>query len=259
MIPRPVPIRTLTVDQLEIQIFATRADLGTAAAHDVAAKVRQLLAEQARVRMVFAAAPSQNEFLAALVSARDLDWGRIEAFHMDEYVGLAGDAPQSFGRFLRLRLYDLVEPSRVENIDGTAPDLEAECQRYSALLSEQPVDIVCAGIGENGHLAFNDPPVADFDDPKVVKAVTLEDACRTQQVHDGAFATINDVPKTALTLTVPALMLANWLYCMVPGPTKTVAVRNTLKGPISTACPATVMRRHSDAVLYLDCDAAVEI
>jgi len=178
---------------------------------------------------------------------------------MDEYVGLPADAPQSFGLFLRTRLFDLVRPGRVEYIDGNAPDAAAECARYGALLRERPVDIVCAGIGENGHMAFNDPHVADFADPEVVKLVTLDEVCRRQQVHDGAFASVDQVPKAALTMTMPALMSARRVYCIVPGPTKTEAVYHALCGPIDASCPATVMRRHRQAVLYLDQEAARRI
>lgn len=256
---RPQPVRILQVEQLKVEVYATRADLGVASAYDVAARLRPLIAEQGRVRVVFAAAPSQNEFLAALGAMPGLDWGRMEAFHMDEYIGLPPNAPQSFARFLRERLFERIKPGRVEYIDGTAVDAEAECARYARLLAEHPIDIVCAGIGENGHLAFNDPPVADFNDPKPVKVVAMDEVCRMQQVHDGAFPTLDAVPKTAITLTVPALMSARWLYCMVPGPTKTAAVRRTLLEPISTACPATILRRHSGAVLYVDTAAAAQL
>jgi len=259
MITRPVPTWRMTADHLEVEVYASRDEMGAAAAYDVASRVRELHAQQDWVRVVFAAAPSQNEFLATLGVCKSLDWSRVEAFHMDEYLGLAPDAPQGFGNFLRVRLFVRVKPGRVEYIDGNAPDGVAECERYGALLNERPIDIVCAGIGENGHMAFNDPHMAAFDDPKTFKVVTLDDVCRMQQVHDGAFPTIDDVPSEALTMTMPALMSARWLYCVVPGPTKTGAVHKTLKDPISTACPATVMRRHANAVLYLDLDAAGRI
>jgi len=259
MSERPTPLKTVTVEQLRVEIYATRGEMGAAAATDVAARMWQLYAHQQRVRTVFAAAPSQNEFLAALGAAPRVEWPRVEAFHMDEYVGLPAEAPQSFGVFLRTRLFGRVNPGRVEYINGIAPDAEAECARYAALLDERPLDIVCAGIGENGHMAFNDPHVADFDDPQRVKVVTLDDVCRLQQVHDGAFPTLGDVPRSALTLTMPALMSAHWLYAIVPGPTKTEAVRRALREPISTACPASVMRRHPSAVLYLDVQSAAGI
>ena len=252
---KPNAERTLEVDRLAVSIYGTRDTMGQAAAFDVAAQMRALLRERKTIRMVFAAAPSQNEFLAALRQAPDLDWQRVEAFHMDEYVGLAEDAPQRFGTFLREHLFGHVPLGRVEYIDGNAP-AEQECRRYSALVNERPIDIVCAGIGENGHMAFNDPPVADFDDPETIKPVTLDAVCRMQQVHDGAFATLDQVPLTALTMTMSALMAAERVYCIVPGPTKTEAVTRTLRGSIATECPATIMRRHAGARLYLDLDAA---
>jgi glucosamine-6-phosphate deaminase len=255
---RPRSTRRLMVEKLSVKVYATRDDMGRAAACDVAERMQQLLATQARVRMVFAAAPSQNEFLATLSTLSGLDWSRVEAFHMDEYLGLPPGASQGFGLFLRERLFARVKPGRVEYIDGAA-DPQDECTRYGALVQERPVDIVCAGVGENGHMAFNDPPVADFADPYTVKVVTLDEVCRMQQVHDGAFPSFDAVPQSALTLTIPALMSARWLYSIVPGPTKTVAVRKTLQDPIATACPATIMRHHPCAVLYLDRDSAAQI
>lgn len=255
----PIPVASLQVERLRVEIYATRKAMGRAAAQVVAQRMRALLAEQPRVRMVFAAAPSQNEFLAALCATPGLDWQRVEAFHMDEYVGLPADAPQGFGNFLRARLFDKVHLGCVAFIDGNAPDPLAECARYTALLNERPIDIVCAGIGENGHMAFNDPHVANFEDEVTVKLVTLDEVCRQQQVHDGAFPSIDQVPTTALTMTMPALMAATWLYCIVPGPTKAEAVRRTLEEPISTACPASILRRHERAILYLDQEAAAHL
>ncbi|NLE76851.1 MAG: glucosamine-6-phosphate deaminase, partial [Chloroflexi bacterium] len=155
---RPTPQRTFAVEKLQVEVFATRAHLGAAAADDAAAQMRVLIREQGTVRMVFAAAPSQNEFLAELGRLPGIDWGRVVAFHMDEYVGLGPDAPQSFARFLREHLFQRVRPGQVHYLNGLAPDPQAECSRYAALLAQAPIDIVCAGIGENGHLAFNDPP-----------------------------------------------------------------------------------------------------
>jgi len=252
----PQPVQVLRVDQLNVRVYDTRQAMGLAAAEDAARRMRSLLASQRRVRMIFAAAPSQNEFLASLGATEGLDWDRVEAFHMDDYVGLPEGAAQRFGTFLREHLFDRVKPGRVELIRAEATDVEGECDRYEALLRESPIDIVCAGIGENGHMAFNDPPVADFADARWVKQVTLDEICRMQQVHDGAFATLAEVPRVALTLTIPALMAGQHIFCIVPGPTKIAAVRSTLRDAISTACPATIMRRHPQAILYLDRDSA---
>ena len=246
----------MQVDTLEVQIHSDRAQMGAASGQAVAARIRTLMAVQEAVTMVFAAAPSQNEFLATLASQEEIDWARITAFHLDEYVGLAKDAPQGFGNFLREHLFGIVQPGIVHYMDGNATDAHEECRRYADLLAAHPLDIACIGIGENGHIAFNDPPVADFDDPERVKVVELEERCRLQQVHDGCFASIDLVPTHALTMTVPAITAARWVYCMVPGPTKTEATRDMLRGSIATSCPASILRRHDRAVLYLDSEAA---
>ncbi|MBB6671217.1 glucosamine-6-phosphate deaminase [Cohnella nanjingensis] len=243
-------------DSLEVRVYPDRAALGRAAGADIARAMRELLAVRERIRMVFAAAPSQNETLEALVR-EELPWERVTAFHMDEYIGLAPDAPQRFGQFLRERLFDAVRPGTVHYIDGTS-DPETECERYAGLLREAPIDLVCLGIGENGHLAFNDPPVADFADSLTVKPVELDESCRRQQVNDGCFARIEDVPRRALTMTVPALFAGGQLFCAVPGRTKRQAVQRTLTGEIAADCPATVLRRHPRCTLYVDRDAAEE-
>lgn len=245
-------------DRLQVQRYANRQALGEAAAQDAAAHLRQLLSQQAVVRMVFAAAPSQNEFLAALAAAPDIDWSRIHAFHMDEYIGLENSAPQRFSQFLRQHLFDLVQPGEVHLIPSDG-DPAAICEEYSQKLNAAPIDVVCLGIGENGHLAFNDPPVADFNDPLSVKVVELDDACRQQQVNDGCFATFDAVPTHAVTLTLPALLRGLRLFCMVPGATKRAAVQATLHDDISTACPATCLRLHPGCTLYTDSDACPEV
>ncbi|HZQ10017.1 MAG TPA: glucosamine-6-phosphate deaminase [Anaerolineae bacterium] len=253
---RPLPEQSFRVDSLHVQVYSTRALMGRAAARDVAAKIRELIAGRSELAMIFAAAPSQNEFLAELSTLDGIPWQRITAFHMDEYVGLSSEHPQSFGSFLRERIFGRVPFGTVHYLNGDAPDPAAECERYASLLRAMPPDIVCLGIGENGHIAFNDPDVADFDDPLLVKLVDLDERSRVQQVHDGCFPTLEQVPKQALTLTIPALTMAPWMFCVVPGPTKTAAVKATLLGPITEECPATVLRMHPGATLYLDRAAA---
>ena len=243
-------------DKLTVKIFSTRAEMGNQAAKEICDTIRQLLSQKAQINMIFAAAPSQNEVLDALVHAENIDWGRIRAFHMDEYIGLSKDAPQGFGNFLRQHLFDLVPFHSVNCIDIAATDAEAECARYADLLAQYPADIVVMGIGENGHIAFNDPPVADFHDPAAVKMVQLDETCRNQQVHDGCFARLEDVPTHAVTLTVPSLVSAPYLFCIVPARTKAVAVRETLQGSIDEHCPASILRTRDNAVLYLDADSA---
>jgi glucosamine-6-phosphate deaminase len=248
------PIISNSVDRLNVRVYADRRAMGAACGAAAAATFRELLAKQGRVRAIFAAAPSQNESLATLVAAPGIEWPRVTAFHMDEYIGLPPDAPQKFSTFLRRAIFDRVKPGEMHLIDS-GNDPAAECKRYGDLLREAPIDIVCLGIGENGHIAFNDPPVADFADPQVIKVVKLDDACRQQQVNDGCFPSFAAVPTHALSLTIPTLMSGKHLFCAVPGPTKRAAVQRTLSGEISTECPSTILRRHGDCTLYVDRDS----
>ncbi|WP_135553762.1 glucosamine-6-phosphate deaminase [Paenibacillus cymbidii] len=245
---------TRQVDRLHVRVYADRQAMGEAAGREAAEAIKERLREAGTARIIFAAAPSQNEFLQTLAADAEIDWSRITVFHMDEYIGLSTDAPQLFSRFLREGLFDRVRPGTVHLLDASV-DAETEMRRYAGLLAEAPIDIVCLGIGENGHIAFNDPPVADFSDPFAVKAVELDEACRKQQVNDGCFAKLADVPTHAMTLTIPTLMAGGRLFCMVPGPTKRDAVRHTLEGPIGTACPATILRTHPACTLYVDEDS----
>lgn len=250
-------MREFSCDKMKVKIYPTRAEMGAGAAADIHACLLALLAERAEVNMIFAAAPSQNETLAALLTYSDIDWTRVNAFHMDEYIGLPESAPQRFGNYLREHIFDRAPFGRVFYIDSGAADIDAECARYAALLEKYPTDIVCMGIGENGHIAFNDPGVADFHDPAVIKPVPLDEVCRMQQVHDGCFAALSDVPKTALTLTVPTLLRGRHLFCSVPAPTKAAAVREMVTtDKIDEHCPASSLRLHDDAVLYCDADSA---
>jgi glucosamine-6-phosphate deaminase len=248
------PTRHRMVGQLRTCSFATCTHMSKAAARDVAAEIRARLAVAADVRMIFAAAPSQSEMLEALIAEPAIDWRRVTAFHMDEYIGLAADAPQRFALWLGQRLFGRVPFAAVHPI-LPEPDPRAAAEHYAALLGEAAIDIVCLGIGVNGHIAFNDPPVADFADPLDVKVVQLDDVCRRQQVDDDCFADIAAVPERALTLTIPRLLRAEKLFCVVPGAHKRDAVGRTLRGPISTECPASVLRRHGDCILYLDAES----
>ena len=246
-------------DALAVEIYPTRTEMGTAAARDIESKIVELLDRQTQVNMIFAAAPSQNEVLDALAASTKIDWTKINAFHMDEYIGLPPSAPQSFGNFLRARIFDKVPFASVSYIDASASEPNKEAKRYQALLENTKMDIVVMGIGENGHIAFNDPPVANFNDTKLVKTVQLDEVCRQQQVNDGCFANINDVPRYAITLTIPMLISAKWVFCVVPAKSKANAVKNTLMGDISTRCPATILRKKEHAKLYLDADSAALI
>lgn len=248
--------RVVQEDAPRTLLFDTRQHLGEVAAADAAQAIRSAVRRRGVAHVVFASAPSQQEFLATLATLPGVPWDRVIGFHLDEYVGLPASAPQAFGQFLRDRLFNRVEPLAVHYLDGNAPDVGAECARYTELLRAHPLDVACIGIGENGHLAFNDPHVADFADPLMVKEVVLDERCREQQVHDGCFRGLEDVPRMALTLTMPAILAAGEVFCMVPGPTKALAVQAALHGPLSTACPASALRTHPRATLYLDLQSA---
>lgn len=254
------PLRSETFGKLAVEVHADREALGRAAARAVAAYLRDTIKERGEARVVFASAPSQDEFYATLVDARRtgirFDWSKVTAFHMDEYLGPAANGPQSFRHYLREHLLTYVKPGRFHGMEAEDRDTAAVCARYAALIKEKPIDLICAGIGENGHLAFNDPPVADFADKEIVKRVTLDTPCRRQQVNDGAFPKLAAVPRHALTLTVPVFARARRLSVQVPGPRKAEAVRATLEDPISTACPSTILRKHPNAILYLDTASA---
>ncbi len=245
----------LKIDNVKVSVCENRMLMGRLAAQEAITAVKKILDEQPEVNMIFAAAPSQNEFLDAFSMAEDIDWQRINVFHMDEYIGLSPDDPQRFGNYLNEHIFSKQPFKNVYYIRGEAADIEEEMNRYEALLKNNPVDMVLMGIGENGHVAFNDPPVADFNDPRWVKKVRLEHASRVQQVNDKCFATLDDVPQYAITLTIPALFSGKYLFCMVPSILKAPAVRDTLNGEISEACPASVLRLHKNARLYLDNDS----
>ena len=244
------------VGQLQVYIADSRAQMGEISGHDVAAMLKTLLAMKDEINVMFAAAPSQNDVLATLVSDKEIAWDRVNAFHMDEYIGLSRTAPQGFGNFLRERVFSKADFKTVNYINPEAADPQAEAERYEALLKEFPMDVCILGIGENGHMAFNDPGEADFNDAHLVKVVTLDERCRQQQVNDGCFATIDDVPKTAMTVTIPGLLRAKAMFCIVPTTNKAEAVKNTVKGEINDMCPASILRTKAGAKLYLDPDAA---
>lgn len=246
--------REFRKDNLLVKIYDSRSEMGKGAAADAVAYLNDLLTKQEQVNIIFAAAPSQNEFLAA-VAASDVDWTRVNAFHMDEYIGLPADAPQGFGNFLARAIFDKVPFRTVNYINGQNVP-EETIREYETLLEENKVDVVFMGIGENGHIAFNDPHVADFNDGKVIKIVDLDEKCRNQQVNDGCFDSIDKVPTHAFTLTCPTLMAAKRKFCVVPAPTKAQAVYNTINGDITEACPASILRDSDGSTLYLDNDSS---
>lgn len=241
--------------KLRVKVYSNREALGAAAAQAAAEKINELLQTQAYVTAIFAAAPSQDTFLQNLLQ-QDLPWDKVVAVHMDEYMHFNPAAPQSFGRFLRDRLFDKVALRECLLFNAAADDVEQERLRYANILAAHPIDIAFIGIGENCHIAFNDPDSCDFDDSEAVRQVTLSPESRQQQVNDGCFAALEQVPTTALTVTIPPIFSAKSILCMVPGMTKAAAVKNTLAQAITPQCPSTVLRKHEDATLYLDEESA---
>jgi glucosamine-6-phosphate deaminase len=242
---------------MNIRIEATREALGRAAATDIAQAIREELLSKPTLRIIFAAAPSQSEMLSALIQEPGIDWQRITAFHMDEYIGLPVGAPQSFGMWLRNAIFDRV-PLAAYHLIVPGDDPQKTCELYAHKLAEGPIDLVLLGVGANGHLAFNDPP-ADLHDPLLVKVVDLDDVCRQQQVDDECFATFRDVPAKAISLTIPTLLRGERLFCCVPGRFKAKAIRDMVYEPISGNCPATALRTHPDCTVYLDHESSAEL
>jgi len=243
------------VGLLNILTYANKNSLGQAAAKFVSKCVQAAIQERGEANIIVATGASQYDFLDSLTQDQTVDWQKVTAFHLDEYLGLSEDHPASFRRYLWERLFSKVPFQTIHLLDGTADDPQHECNRYAYLLATRTIDVACIGIGENGHLAFNDPP-ADFETEALVHIVDLDEACRRQQVGEGHFATINDVPPQALSLSIPAIMRAKAISCVVPDQRKAEAVRCTLQGPISPQCPASVLRNHANAYLYLDIESA---
>ena len=250
-------MKTFIKDKLNVKIMENRTEMGKVAAEDIYNRIKLLLSEKQEINMIFAAAPSQNDVLQSLISYDDIQWERINAFHMDEYIGLGeNQKDKSFSCYLTEHIFGKVPFKSINLINSTATDADLECERYTNILNDNPTDIVVMGIGENGHIAFNDPWVAKFDDEYVVKVVDLDDVCRQQQVNDGCFESIDLVPKQAMTLTCSTLVRAPHLFCIVPAKTKAQAVYNTINGEITEDCPATILRLQNDATLYLDGDSS---
>ena len=249
-------VRSFKVDSLPVRVYSSLPALADAAATEVNDYLRDALARQGQARVILATGNSQLRFLALLAGLGGVDWSRVTLFHMDEYLGLPADHSACFRRYMRERVESVLSPRQFHYIQGDAPDAEKECARYAALLREQPIDLCCLGVGENGHLAFNDPHVADFDDPRDVRIVEMDLACRRQQVGEGHFPNIEAMPQHAITLTLPMLCAARKLVCLCPETRKAAVVKAMLGGPISTACPATILRRQPHALLLLDDDSA---
>lgn len=240
---------------MDIEVFGTKAELGRAAAERAAAALRSAITGQGRARAIAATGASQFEFLDALTATDGVDWSRVEFFHLDEYVGLPEAHPASFRRYLKERIVARVHPGAFHFIKGEAADPAAECRRVGALLSRAPVDVAFVGIGENGHLAFNDPP-ADFETEEPYLVVRLDEACRRQQLGEGWFTRLEDVPATAISMSVRQILKSREILCVVPDRRKAEAVRACLEGEVSPLRPASILRRHPRTTLFLDRESA---
>jgi len=252
-------VQQYQIEKLKIEIHPTRETAANAAARSAASSLKELAGSNAEFAVIFATGASQLETLHALTQTPELPWSQIRGFHMDEYIGLSPDHPASFRRYLRENLSQKVQMKEFFEIDGTASDPEQACKEYAALLRAANPQLCLLGIGENGHLAFNDPAVADFNDPLDVKVVQLDTVCRQQQQAEGWFRSLDEVPQRAMTITIPALFRVPKLIASVPGPRKAAIVRRALEDPISTACPATLLRTHPDATVYLDTESSAQV
>lgn len=238
-----------------VRIYPSSTVLGVAAAELAAKLIREVIENYGRARIVVATGNSQIPLMDALTD-QPVDWKAVEVFHMDEYSGMKETNPASFRYWIKTHLEDKVNPGKLHYIAGDAPDLDAEMKRYSKLLDQAPIDLAFVGFGENGHIAFNDPPSADFDDPMIVKRVHLDEACRRQQAGEGHFTDFASVPLEAVTITCTGLFRAHAWICCVPEARKANAVRDALEGPISVSCPASMVQRHPNAYVYLDQESA---
>ena len=249
-------LKSFDVDSLPVRVYASQDDMSTAAAREVNDHLCGVIAEQGAAAAILATGNSQMQFLEKLLAIGEVDWSKVTLFHMDEYLGLDADHSASFRRYMRERVESHVNPLVFHYLEGDALEPLRECQRYAELLTAQPIDLCCLGVGENGHIAFNDPPVADFNDPEMVKIVQLDDVCRQQQHSEGHFPTFVAVPQSALTLTIPALCQAKVMTCLCPETRKAEVVKRALQGEISEECPVTYLRTQPQCVLYLDQDSA---
>jgi glucosamine-6-phosphate deaminase len=255
----PMEVKHLQVGTLKIEIYASRKASGEAAARSAAEALKQLGHDRSEIGVIFATGAAQLETLHALTSIPDLPWRKVRGFHLDEYIGIDENHPASFRRYLRENLTQRVSMEKFFEMNGSSSDWDGVCKEYVQRLVEADPQLCLLGIGENGHLAFNEPAEANFEDPEVMKVVTLDAACRQQQLAEGWFEKLGDVPGRALTLTIPTVLKVPKLIASVPGPRKARIVRRALEDPISTACPATILRVHPDVTLYLDTESASEL
>jgi glucosamine-6-phosphate deaminase len=249
-------LRAYTVNKASVAVYSSTSEMGKAAASDAAQVMRDAISRQGYVRIIVATGNSQLDVIKALTTEETIDWKSVQVFHMDEYVGMASTHPASFAHWLENFVTKVVHPGKVFYLRGDSPDLEQAFQRYGELLMAKPIDLCFLGFGENGHIAFNDPHVANFIDPLILRRVTLDSKCRNQQVGEGHFPNLQSVPLEAITLTCPALMSARNLICCVPEHRKAEAVRAALEGPLTEQCPASLVVTHPQVKIYLDPESA---
>lgn len=253
------PIKKHQVEKLPVEIYATNQAMGAAAAQAARTILQNAIADQGAARIILATGNSQLTFLHALREQDGIDWSVVTVFHMDEYLGIDSDHPASFPVFLREHIIDQVKPKAFHPVPNKPADVDKACADYEALLREGPIDMVALGYGENGHLAFNDPPYANFDDPVWVKVITLDEMSRRQQVGEGHFGSLDEVPEQAITLTIPALLAPKHILAIVPEARKANAVEACLTQPISEDRPGSILRQVDHATLYLDQESAARI
>jgi glucosamine-6-phosphate deaminase len=249
-------VQRYQIDMLPVEVYPSREAMGAAAAEVARMLIQEAIAERGKANVILATGNSQLTFLHALRDLPGIEWKRVRVFHMDEYLGIASDHPASFPLFLRQHILDKVQPGEFYPVPNQPDDIEQACADYAELLKEYPADLVALGFGENGHLAFNDPPDAKFDDPQWVKVVALDEASRRQQVGEGHFLTLESVPTHAITVTIPALLAAKQILAIVPEARKVNAVRACLYEPVSEDRPGSILRTVDNATLYLDPDSA---
>jgi glucosamine-6-phosphate deaminase len=252
-------VQYFQVEKIKVEVHPSREAAGAAAAHAAADALQRLAATRKSFGVIFATGASQIETLKALTAIPGLPWNQVVGFHMDDYVGLPLDHPASFRGYLEEKLTQKVQMHSFSHVDGLAPDPEKTCRDYAEQLRAADPQLCLLGIGENGHLAFNDPGEADFNDPLDVKIVHLDEPCRQQQASEGWFKTVDEIPKTAITLTMPTLFRVPKLILSVVGPRKAAVIRRTFEDPITTTCPSTILRTHPDATIYMDREAAAQV
>ncbi|HEY9810993.1 MAG TPA: glucosamine-6-phosphate deaminase [Halomicronema sp.] len=249
-------IKNFQVDALRVQVYHSLAEMAKEAAQVAGEYLLEIIKQKNSANIILATGQSQIEFLKYLVAISELDWSKITLFHLDEYLGIDGNHPASFRYYLREKVEKLVKPKKFYYLEGDTNEPLQECERYSQLLEKYPSDLVCLGIGKNGHIAFNEPAVADFEDPKTVKLIKLDNTTREQLVESGNFAEVELVPQYAFTLTIPIICASKKILCFAPEKHKAVIVKKILESSIDPQIPATILRKQSHATLFLDTSSA---